>query len=139
MTPLRSVITYVPYMPGAISRRISTKTPLILMMAMSFSYSMQVCMKSFGVSKVATSWCSYVYMMHVGRTDLVANFGYLASSLDIKSICLFPSAAVLPLRVPSLFSFSKMWYSRIVFLYYPVKYFLCRGITVSLIWNFFIS
>ena len=124
---LRSVITYVPY-----------TSPLMLMMYISLSYSMWVCMKEFRMSIVPTYQCSPVSTMHVISADLVVTFGELYSSLDMKSLCLFPPAIVLPFRVLYLFSLRKMWDSRIVFLCSLVKSFLCRGMNFSLIWICFI-
>ena len=118
LTPLRSVITHGPYTSGTVSRRISTKTALILMMAISYSYLMRVFMNAFEMSTVATYRCSSVSTMHVSRNDLVENFGGLASSLDMKSLCLLPHATFLTFSVTSLFYLRKRLESRIVFLYY---------------------
>ena len=84
--PLRSVITYGPYTSGAIYSIIYTKNPLILMMAMSFSSLVQVYVKEFGMSTVATSLCSSVSTIHVSRTYLVATVDEISSYLDIKSL-----------------------------------------------------
>ena len=106
---------------------------------MSFSSLMQICMNSFGISTVTTYISSSTPTIHVSRTYLVATVGDIASSLDIKSLCVLPPATFLPFRVPSLSSLRKIWDSRIVFLCYSFKYFLCIGVDVSLIWSFFIS
>ena len=75
----------------------------------------------------------------MSRTASVDNFGDLASSLDIKSLCLLTPATFLPFMVPSIFSLSKRGDYKIVFLCYLVNYFLCRGMNVSPIWICFIS
>ena len=111
--PLQSVITYGPYTSEAISSRISTKTTLILMTDMFSSSSMRFCMNDFGVPTVATYKCSCVSTMHVSRTDTVATACKLASSLDMKFLCVLPPSTVLTFRMPSLFSLRKMWDSRI--------------------------
>ena len=86
MSTLRSIITDGPYTSGEISRRMSTNTPQILMMAMYFSYLVQFCMKAFGMPTVATYLSSSASMIHVVRTDLVTAVGDISSSLDIKSL-----------------------------------------------------
>ena len=131
--PLRYVITYGQYTSGAISVRISTPTTPIFMISVSLSSLMRVYIKVFGMSTVATSICSYGLAMHMGRTELVANVGELASSLDIKYLCLLPPTTVLHFRVPYLFYLKKLWDSRIVLLYYSFKYLLFRGMNVYLI------
>ena len=75
---------YGPYTSGVISIRISTKTPLILMIAMSLSSLMRVYMKAFGMSKVATSLYFSASTIDLSRNDSVATVGELAYSLDIK-------------------------------------------------------
>ena len=98
--PLRSVITYGPYTSVAISIIISTKTPLILMMAMSFS--------SFGIPTVATSLSSSssgtasVTLYHAHYWVVVFHPITVATwSLDsvhlIMSVCYF----VPPTSIPS--------------------------------------
>ena len=91
------------------------------MMATPFSSPIQVCMNEFRMSTVATYGCSFASTMHVSMTDMVATVGEIESSLDMKSILLFPPATFLPFRVPSLFYLRKRWDSRIVFLYYLVN------------------
>ena len=108
------------------------------MMAMSFLYSMLICMKEFGMYTVATYWFSSVSMMHQSRTYLVATIGKISSSLDIKSLWLLLPASVLNSRVPSILSLSKRWDYEIVFLCSSIKFFLCRGMNVYLIWICFI-
>ena len=108
------------------------------MIAMSFSYLMRFCMKSFGISTVATYLCYSFSKIHVSRTDLVVTFGDLESSLDAKYFELFPPATILPFGVPSLFSLRKIWDSRMVLLCYSVNSFLCIGMNVSLMWSCFI-
>ena len=132
---MRSIITYGPYTSVEIFSRISNNNPLILMTAMSFSYPMRVCMNALGMSKVEKYRCYYASTIHVSRTDLVETVRELVYYLDIKSLLFFPSATVLPFRVPYLFYLGKRWESRIVFLYYLFKYFLCRGTNVFLIWS----
>ena len=126
-------------MSGVISRIISTKTPLILMVAMSFSYLARVYMKAFWMSKVAKYLCHSDSTIHLSRTDSVVTVGDLESFLDIKSLFLFPNSTVLPFKVPYFFSLRKRWDSRIVFLYYSVTSFLFRGMNVSLMWSCFVS
>ena len=120
-------------MSGATYRRISTNTPLILMVDMSLSYQMWVCMKAFGMYTVATPRFSSAYMTHLIRTDSAETVGKLASSLYIKYLCLFPPATVMPFFVPSIFYLRKRWESSILFLCSSVRYLLCKGMDVSLI------
>ena len=92
-------------MSGEISSRVSTITTMLLMIDMSFLCWTRVWMNAFGVSTTSTSLCSSESMMCVSSTDYVATVGDLSSSLEIKSLCFLPPATVLPLMVPSLFSF----------------------------------
>ena len=91
------------------SSRISTSTPLILMIYVSLLCWTRVWMNAFGVSTTATYLCSSELMMYVSSTDYVATVGDIVSSLEIKYICLLPPTNVLPLMVPSLFSFRNIW------------------------------
>ena len=122
-----------------ISGRISNSTPLILMVNISFSLSMRVYMKAFGVFTVATSRFSSASIMHVSRADSVVNVGEITYSLYIKYFFLLLPATVLPFMVPSLLYLREMWDSRIVLLCSLVKSFSCRGMNVSFIWSCFIS
>ena len=94
---------------------------------------------SFGISTVATYRFSSLSKMHVSRADLVATFGEIKFSLDMKSLWLLSPATFLPFRVQSLFSLRQRWHYRIVFLCSSVKSFLCRVMNVSLVWFWFIS
>ena len=96
-------------------------------------------MKAFGLYTVATSLCFFVSTMNVSSSDLVDTVGDVSPSLDIKHIWFLLPAIVLTFRVQYLFSLKKIWDSTIVFLYYLVKSFICRGENVSLIWIYFIS
>ena len=91
------------------------------------------------MSTVSTHQCSSVSMMHFSRNDSVETVWGPASFLDMKSLCLFLPATVLPFRVLSLLSLSKIWDYRIVFLCYLINSFLCIGMIVSLIWSCLIS
>ena len=135
---LNEVGTTQPHNFVTLHKLVASETTTILMVAMSFSSLMQICMNSFGISTVTTYISSSTPTIHVSRTYLVATVGDIASSLDIKSLCLLPPATFLPFRVPSLSSLRKIWDSRIVFLCYFVKKFLCRGTNVSLKWSCFI-
>ena len=108
------------------------------MMAVFFSSLMRFCMKVLGMSIVATSLYSSASMMNVSSTDAVATVGKIASSLYINYLCLFPSDTSLPFRVTYIFSLREKLDYSIVFLYSLVKFFLCRGMNVSLIWSCFI-
>ena len=81
-------------MSEAIYSKISTSTPMILMIAMSFLCWTRVWMNAFGVSNTATSLCSSESMMHVSSTDYVAKVDDLVSSLETKSLYLLPPATV---------------------------------------------
>ena len=78
-------------------------------------------MKEFEMYTVATSRFYSASKMHISSNGLVATVGEIASSLNIKYLCLFPPATFLPFRVPSLLSLRKSWGYRIVFLCYSVK------------------
>ena len=73
-------------MSGAISSRICTSTPLILMISMSFLCWTCVWMNAFGMSTTTTYLCSSTSMMHVSSTDSVATVDELAYYLEIKDI-----------------------------------------------------
>ena len=95
-------------MNGAIPSRISTSTPLILMISMYFLCWTCVWMNSFGMSTNATSLHSSASMMHVSSTDYVEIVGKLVSYLEIKYICLLSPDNVIPLMVTYLFFFSNI-------------------------------
>jgi hypothetical protein len=78
------------------------------MIAMSFSSSILVWMKAFGMSTTATSRLSSASMMQVSSTDLVATVGELASSLLMKSRRLLRPATVRPLIAPAHFCLRNM-------------------------------
>ena len=126
-------------MNGAIPSRISTSTPLILMISMYFLCWTCVWMNSFGMSTNATSLHSSASMMHVSSTDYVETVGELASSLEIKSIYFLSPYTVLPLMVPSLLSFRNIWDSSIYFLWSYDMFFQCSRRKVYLIYICFIS
>ena len=90
-------------MSEAIYSIISTSTPMILIIAMSFLCWTRVWMNAFRMSNTALYLCSSALIMNVSSTDYVATVGELVSSLEIKYLCLFPPNNVLPLMVPYLF------------------------------------
>ena len=61
-------------------------------------------MNALGVSIIATSLFSSVSMIQDNSTDLVDTVGELESSLEMKSVLLFPPAVFIHLILPSIFS-----------------------------------
>ena len=100
-------------MSGSISSRISAIMPMILMISMSSLCWTRVLINAFGMSTTVTSLCSSASMIHVSSTDYVAMVGNIASFLDIKSLCLLLHATFIPLMVPYLFYFMKIWDSSV--------------------------
>ena len=125
-------------MSGSISSRISAIMPMILMISMSSFCWTRVLMNAFSMSTTVTSLCSSASMIHVNSTDYVEMVGNLASFLEIKSLCLLLRATFLPLMVPYLFYFKKIWYSSVYFFCSCDMLFQCSGKKVSLVYSFFI-
>ena len=123
---------------GEIYSRISTRTPTILMISMYFLCCTRVWMNAFGISTTATSMRSSASMIHVSSTDYVAKVGKITSSLAIKSLCLLPPDNVLPLMVPYLLSFRKIWYCSVCFLCSYDMFLQCSGRKVYLMCSCFI-
>ena len=111
-TPFLSVMTYGPYMSGMISSITSTSVPRTMIVAMSSIFSTRVWINAFRMSIVATPGCSYAFITQDISTALVATVGELASSLLMKSLCLFPPATARPLILQSIFSLRNICDSR---------------------------
>ena len=108
------------------------------MMGMYFSSLMRFCMKAFGMSTVGKYWYSSASIIHLSWTYLVDNVGKISSSLDINYLCMLMPTIFLDFSVPYILYLIKRWGSRILFLYYSVKYFIYSDMNVSLIWIWFI-
>ena len=111
-TPFLSVLTYGPYMSGAISTRTSTSVPRTMIVAMSSIFSTRVWINAFGMSIVATSRCSCASITQDNSTASVETLGELVSSLLMKSLHFFPPATARPLILQSLFSLINICDSR---------------------------
>ena len=125
-------------MSGEIPSRISNSTPIILMIAMSFLCWTRAWMNAFKMSTTATSMFSSESMMHVSSTDSVTTVDELASSLEIKYLCLLPTANVLLLMVPYIFSFKNRWDFSVCFFYSCDMFFQYIWRKMSLVCSFLI-
>ena len=65
-------------------------------------------MNALGVSIIEASLYSSASMIQDNNIALVATFGELESSLEMKSLFLFPLVMFLPLILPSLSYLEKM-------------------------------
>ena len=102
--PFLYFFTKGSYKSGSISRNKSTRTSLILITDISFSFLTRVWMNVSGVLTEATSLSSPTYMINDNSTAPVATIGEPEYYLEIKFLFLFPPSTVLSLIVPYLFS-----------------------------------
>ena len=107
-SPFLSVVTKGSQNSGSILSIKSTRTTLILMTAISFSFSTLVWINALGIYMTSTSLFYYASIIKENITDSVNTVGELEYSLAVKSLCLFPPAIVLPLIEPYLFYLINM-------------------------------
>ena len=106
--PLFAVVTKGPQNPGSILSSNSNRNPLIFMTAILFSFSTRVWMNALWLSITSISLFSSAYIIQENSRVLVAIVGELEQSLDMNFLYIFPTATVIPLILPSLFSLRNM-------------------------------